>query len=284
MALPRKIIKRIRRVLATVAKVIRNGGVTRVSIAQISHGDILKKKRILITGGGSGIGLAIAKRCLSEGAHVVITGRRLDKLEAAAASLQSSRLHVLQWDVARVDSVASKLSDACRLLGGPLDVLVNNAGILLHDATFPNVSEAAWDQTYGVNSKGLYFLTQHLSNQWIAAGLGGKILNISSSGGFLAADNPYRMTKWDVAGFTQALGLMLSPHGIIVNGIAPGRTATEMLEIDAGGDLHDTRQPVGRFAVPEEIAELAIFLLSDAANYIVGQTIVCDGGYTLRAK
>ena len=90
------------------------------------------------------------------------------------------------------------------------------------------------------------------------------------------------MTKWDVVGFTQSLGLSLSPHGIIVNGIAPGRTATDMLGIDPQGDLHDSRQPLRRFGLPAEVAELAVFLLSDAANYIVGQTIICDGGYTLR--
>ena len=283
MQIARKLVRRLVRLIATAAKIIRNGGVTRVSIAQISHGSILKNKRVLITGGGSGIGLAIARKCLLEGAQVVITGRRLDKLETVKDQLCQPGLQVLQWDVADVSVVDSKLDDANRLLGGSIDMLVNNAGILFLESGFPNVTEAAWDQTYAVNSKGLFFLTQCLSKRWMDIGQHGKILNISSTGAILAADNPYRMTKWDVAGFTQALGLMLSPHGILVNGIAPGRTATEMLEIDPGGDLHDTRQPLKRFALPEEIAELAIFLLSDAANYIVGQTIICDGGYTLRS-
>ncbi|MCX2865288.1 SDR family oxidoreductase [Paucibacter sp. PLA-PC-4] len=284
MQIARKYIRRLRKLFATTAKIIRNGGITRVSIAQISHGDLLKNKRVLITGGGSGIGLAIARKCLLEGANVVITGRRLDKLEAVKVQLGQPGLAVLQWDVADVAVVESKLNDATRLLGGSIDMLVNNAGILFLESGFPNITETVWDQTYAVNSKGLFFLTQCLSKRWIDTSQAGKILNISSTGAILAADNPYRMTKWDVAGFTQALGLMLSPHGILVNGIAPGRTATEMLEIDPGGDLHDTRQPVKRFALPEEIAELAIFLLSDAANYIVGQTIVCDGGYTLRSQ
>ena len=91
------------------------------------------------------------------------------------------------------------------------------------------------------------------------------------------------MTKWDVAGLTAGLGKLLSPHGIIVNGIAPGRIATEMLNRGKENNFYDVYQPVKRIGLPEEIAELAIFLMSDAANYIVGQTIVCDGGYTLQA-
>lgn len=84
-------------------------------------------------------------------------------------------------------------------------------------------------------------------------------------------------------GLTEGLGMHLSPHGIIVNGIAPGRTATGMLGQTDQSNIYDDKQPLARFGLPEEIAEVAVFLMSDAANYIVGQTIICDGGYSLKA-
>ena len=100
----------------------------------------------------------------------------------------------------------------------------------------------------------------------------------------MGATFPYRMTKWDIAGLTQGLGLKLAPQGIIVNGIAPGLTATPAMPalLDQRENVYCSQNPVQRISLPAEIAELAVFLMSDAANFIVGQTIVCDGGYSLR--
>ncbi len=279
-----KLINKILRLIHTLSymKIIwRNGGITEACVSQINYGAILKGKHVLITGGSSGIGMAIAKKCLSEGAEVVITGRSLDKLETAAGLLNNPLLHILQWDISDVTVIEDRLKETLVLLNGYLDVLVNNAGVLILKEEFPNISEQTWDITYAINSKGLFFLTQSVSKLWKKNSTKGKILNISSTGGFFAANTPYRMTKWDVVGFTQALGIALSPYGIIVNGIAPGRIATPMLNVSTK-NIYDSKQPVRRFGLPEEIAELAVFLLSDAANYIVGQTIICDGGWTLK--
>lgn len=267
--------------LKYIGKIWRDGGITQVHIGQINYGGILKGKRILITGGSAGIGLAIAKKCLNEGAEVLITGRNSDKLESAKKELNTPLLYTLQWDISDVSIIEKRLEDALGLLKGPLDVLVNNAGVLILNEGFPSISEKTWDITYSTNSKGLFFLSQNVVKLWRNNSFKGKIINISSTGGFLAANHPYRMTKWDVVGFTEWLGIALSPYGIIVNGIAPGRIATDMLNASSE-NVYDTRQPVCRFGLPEEVAELAVFLMSDAANYIVGQTIICDGGYTLK--
>jgi len=191
-------------------------------------------------------------------------------------------LKTLAWDVSNIPLQEEKLAEAMRLAGGGLDVLVNNAGILLPQSYF-STTEEVWDKTYAVNSKGVFFLTQGLSERWIKNKQPGKIINISSTSGFLGAICPYPMTKWDIVGLTSGLGKLLSPYGIIVNGIAPGRTATEMLNRNPDSNIYDTFQPVKRMGLPVEVAELAVFLMSDAANYIIGQTIICDGGYTLKA-
>ena len=265
-----------------IRQIWKRGGLTQVNIAQISRGKVLADKRVLITGGSAGIGFAIAIKCLSEGASVVITGRNSDRLEKVLNGLHNERIYGLTWDVSDTSLISDKVVDAERLLGGGIDVLVNNAGVLLQSSFF-STTEDVWEKTYAVNSKGLFFLSQKISNGWVQSGRVGKIINIASSGSILGASHPYRMTKWDVAGLTAGLGELLSPHGIIVNAIAPGRIATEMLNRSEGDNYYDTSQPVKRMGLPEEIAELAVFLMSDAANYIVGQTIVCDGGYTLKS-
>lgn len=264
----------------------KRGGIRVVKVAQVNYGELLHERRVLITGGSSGIGLAIAKKCLSEGAVVVITGRDEGKLHAVAELLNNSELHVLQWDISEVDLCQTKLADAMRLAGGHFDVLVNNAGILGGHREFLDLTEEAWDQITSVNTKGLVFLTQQIVRQWIGAACEGKIINMSSMRGTLGVkDGPYGMSKWGVDGLTHGLGRTLAPYGIIVNGIAPGIIATDSINIknvNVEQNAYLNTAPIARFGLPEEIAELAVFLMSDAANYIVGQTIVCDGGYTLK--
>ena len=269
----------------SIRRCLRSGGYTTVSVNKQERGQALMDKRILITGGGSGIGLSLAERCLEEGARVIITGRDFSKLEAAKLSLSSDRLDILVWDVSEVDFIEKRLVQARRMLGGDIDAVVNNAGIL-SQTFFPSVRPEDWDLVYSVNSKGAYFLTQAVCDYWLNSKSNNirKVLNISSQGGFVGATHPYRMTKWDLAGLTQGLGVTLAPHGILVNGIAPGIVATGMQK-DILKDEHNlftAQNPLQRIALPEEIAELAVFMLSDSANFFVGQTVVCDGGYSIK--
>jgi NAD(P)-dependent dehydrogenase (short-subunit alcohol dehydrogenase family) len=256
------------------------GGATTVQINQINYGETLAGQSILVTGGGSGIGLAIAKKCILEGADVVITGRNEDKLKGAEEAINSNRLKTMVWDHGDVKICKEKLQECMSLLGsGRLDVLVNNAGVCLQPLGFFATTESAWDQTYAVNSKGLFFLTQAFCDDCLKKKQPAKVVNISSQGGLLPAPHPYRMTKWDIIGLTKGLGQQLAPHGIIVNGVAPGMIATDMIQRDTE-NVYSNLQPIQRLGVPEEVAELVIFLVSGAADNIVGQTIICDGGYT----
>ncbi|MGD9127229.1 MAG: SDR family oxidoreductase [Planctomycetia bacterium] len=278
-------IKRMLFIVESLGKVCRYGGYSTVNIACVNHGEVLKGKRVLITGGGSGIGLSIAKKCLQEGAIVVVTGRNKTKLESVAEEVNNPLLKVLVWDISHIPEIEENIVKAEELLEGDIDVLVNNAGIPSR-VHFPNVTEESWDRIYATNSKGLFFLTQSLCGKWMKKQnvQPKKVINISSQGGFVGATYPYRMTKWDVAGLTQGLGIELAPFGILVNGIAPGIVATDMLPgcLKQKENVYYPENPIKRFALPEEIAELAIFLISDTSNFIVGQTIVCDGGYSLK--
>lgn len=260
------------------------GGITHVTVNQVSYNHALKEKKILITGGGTGIGYSIAKKAVNEGATVVITGRHIDKLNSAINELDNNNIFPLQMDISKPSEMRGKINDAEKLLGGNIDILVNNAGTYAK-THFPNVSEDDWNRVYDTNSKGTFFLIQEMCGRWRTPPSYTsirKIINITSQGAFADANNAYRMSKWDIRGLTQYLGHALSPSGIIVNSIAPGLVMTDMQPKfkKQGDNFYTSLNKVHRLAMPEEIAELAIFLMSDAANFIVGQTILCDGGYT----
>mgnify|MGYP000882741154 CR=1 FL=1 len=270
----------------TLWKAFKHGGFSTINISLVNHGEILKDKKILITGGSSGIGLSIAKKCIKEGAIVLITGKNEEKLNQAKVEINSCKLKTLVWDISIVSEIVDNLNNALEMLDGEIDILVNNAGVM-NGIQFPNVTEEIWNKIYDTNSKGLFFLTQSVGKLWMNIKnkkKQKKIINISSQGGFVGATYPYRMTKWDIAGLTQGLGIKLAPYGIIVNGIAPGIIATNMVTnyLKQNDNKYCNQNPLERFALPEEIAELAVFLMSDASNFIIGQTIVCDGGYSIK--
>lgn len=282
------IVYRIRKLFsaAYVAKqYYKNGGISKVIVTTPLYDNILEGKSVLITGGSSGIGFAIAKKCVECGAKVVITGRDEVRLKEAAGRIGLDRCYYQVWDIADTSSIQEELNKCKEHTEADIDILVNNAGVA-PSKFFGNTDEAEWNRIYNINLKGNFFLTQEIVRQWRLKPFSGykKIINISSQGGFVGATYPYRMVKWDVRGLTEGLGKMLVKDNIIVNGIAPGivKTAMQEFAMHQGDNLYTNQNPIGRVCLPEEIAELALFLISDTSNFIVGQTIVCDGGYTLK--
>lgn len=278
-------LSRIKIALYCAKQTYLHGGITKVNIATPQYDNILKGKVVLITGGASGIGFSIAKKCIQSGALVIITGRNELKLKKALDKIGNDSLKYLVWDVSDVEIISSKLNECTALYNRPIDIVVNNAGIA-PSKFFGNIDEDEWDKIYDTNLKGNYFLTQEIVKQWQSSFSPNyrKIINISSQGGFVGATYPYRMVKWDIRGLTAGLGKLLIKDNIIVNGIAPGVVKTSMQEfsLNQGDNLFTNQNPIQRVCLPEEIAELALFLISDASNFIVGQTIVCDGGYILK--
>lgn len=277
---------RIKQSIKACSHTFRYGGYKQCNISYITDGNRLKNKRILITGGASGIGNAIAKQCLKEGANVVITGRNEDKLQTACQSNgDNGHLKYIVWDISKTSLNEDCINKVVDLFDGDIDILVNNAGVQPYEF-FPNVTEAEWNRIYETNSKGTFFLSQSIAKHWKKnkVNYSRKIINISSQGGFVGATYPYRMSKWDIVGLTEGLAKTLIMDGIIVNGIAPGviKTAMQSKFMGQGDNVYCNQNPAERYAFPEEIAELAVWLMSDLSNFIVGQTILCDGGFTLK--
>lgn len=240
-------------------------------------------KRVLVTGGTTGIGFEIAKEFLSEGATVLITARREDRLIKAKEILDSVNLKTLVWDVVEVDNSESKLDEAIKILGD-IDVFINNAGIYKF-MKWDTCSEHVFDEVCNINAKGLFFICQAEKNYLQRNLRKAKIINICSRNSIDSGFDPYTISKWEAASITISLAKDLNKDGILVNGIAPGNVATNI----HGDNVHDVKDNAympshltNRWVLTEEIASMALFLASENANHIQGQIIPVDGGWTLR--
>lgn len=158
-----------------------------------------------------------------------------------------------------------------------IDILVNSAGVNGH-ADFAHVTEEEFDKIMDVNIKGTYFMSQAVSQYMIEKKTKGHILNVSSSSALRPASTPYCISKWAVKGLTFGLADVLHPYGIVVNAIAPGPVATPMLGKGEEESIENPNIVSGRYAMPSEIAALAVFMVSDMGNLVVGDTFYMTGG------
>lgn len=243
----------------------------------------LRCDKIIVTGGGSGIGAAIAQRLIDAGAHVVIAGRTADKLKRTAEAIASEKLHILEWDIADIGGIPKKLDEAAALMGG-LNGLVNAAalgtGVLTGRGYEPwDITEDEWDALMDVNCKGTFFMMRDMIDYLLARHEKGNILNIASNAACMDIVGSYGVAKLGLIRLTRALGKKYGSDGIIINGIAPGATFTPMIARYAKHiDDPYPRHAIGRFIRPDEIAELAYYLMSDYGEIICGHTVVADGG------
>lgn len=250
----------------------------------------LEGKVAVITGSASGIGRAIAVRYATEGAIVSVTDRMLERAEKVAAEIGGGAYGVA-LDVTSTDSIAAMIA-AVADRSGAIDILVNNAGVF-DMAPVLEVTPESYDYLFAVNVKGLFFTLQAVAAHMVAAGKGGKIINVSSQAGRRgeALVSIYCATKAAVISLTQSAGLDLIKYGINVNGIAPGVVETPMWDrVDALFAKYENRPigekkrlvgaavPFGRMGYPEEQTGAAVFLASSDADYIVAQTLNVDGG------
>lgn len=250
---------------------------TTADIHYLNPDNKLAGKKIIITGGGRGLGYAMAKKFVSEGADVLIAGRNEDLLAEKANELNCK---YLKLDVQNSSEFDKFIEQAHKLLGG-VNCLVNNAGISLHEGEIRNVTEEQFDSQISTNLKGGYFLAQRFIKYFENSRQEyGNILFVSSERGFFTDDLPYGLTKAAVNSLIKGLAYRLAGNHIRVNGIAPGVTTSDMTGFKADGNLYAPWNTGERVYLPEEVAEVAGFLLSDAANCLSGQILECNNGKT----
>ncbi len=243
----------------------------------------LKDKVCVITGAAQGIGEACAMRFANEGAKVVVSDVQIEKGEAVAKAIRNAGGEAIFFacDVSQKSDCVDLIQAAVDAFGS-VDVHLSNAAIIAAKE-FLDITEEDWEQTVGVNLNGFFYAGQAAAAQMVKQGFG-NIINMSSINAVVAIPTatPYTVCKGGVLQLTKSMALSLAPHGIRVNAVGPGTIATEMgktmMSNPAAKKRVLSRTPLGRPGEPDEIASVCVFLASDDASYITGETIYCDGG------
>ena len=245
---------------------------------------MLEGKAALVTGGAQGIGREIALRFAREGADLALLDRDADALEKTRLDAEAlgRRAVALAVDISRSDetqAAVNKIVDSMKRI----DILVNNAGIT-RDTFILRMAEADWDAVIAVNLKGAFNVTRAVARTMLRQ-RAGRIINIASIIGLIgnAGQANYAASKAGLIGFTMSVAKEIASRGITVNAVAPGFIETRMTGVlpDEIKGRMQAMIPLGRFGAPADVAGAALFLASDLASYITGQTIVVDGGMVM---
>ncbi|GAA6212120.1 3-oxoacyl-[acyl-carrier-protein] reductase [Hyphomicrobiales bacterium 4NK60-0047b] len=243
----------------------------------------LTGKTALVTGASGGIGAAIAKTLHDQGATIAISGTRREKLEEVASTLGSDRVHITPCNLSDRDAVNALVGQAEEALGGKLDILVNNAGIT-KDNLFMRMKDEEWDDVIAVNLTAAFTLMRG-ALRGMMRNRSGRIVNIASISGVIG--NPgqpnYSASKAGLVGMSKSLAREIAPRGITVNCIAPGFIQTPMTDELNEKQVEQIAQaiPTGTFGDPDDIASAVLYLSSDEAKYMTGQTLHINGGMVM---
>ena len=242
----------------------------------------LKNKTAIITGGGSGIGLATARAFCKEGAKVILFGRQKKKLISAANELGDSAF-IVQGDMTKNDDLDQLINNTLNNFKG-IDILVNSAG-LFNGAPLHEISDSQWDEMMDINIRSVFQLTRRVLPTMIAQ-KNGSIVHISSIAGLIALPGvaAYNVSKGALNQFSRSIAVEYGSYGIRSNSICPG-----LIETDMTADLMkdavlmqewSKEYPIGRFGKPEDVASACLFLASNESSFITGTVLPVDGGFT----
>ena len=206
-------------------------------------------------------------------------------LQQALKQLKGN-VYPLVWDVSQIDSANEKINEAAELMGG-LDIVVNNAGIFAqrnewNKETLLETTVDEWEYVMKTNASAVFFIMQAAVKYMLNNNIRGNIVNVTSVAGYEPVRGAYGASKSTVTCLTRGWGNMFAKDGITINGIAPGPVATEMNNWHEGDPIEHSRIPFGRFTTVEEVAGLAMYLLSKEAEMVCGETVVLDGAYSIR--
>ena len=240
----------------------------------------LTNKIAIITGGGQGIGEAIATALSNEGATVVISDINIDNAKTVAKTLKG---HAIKLNVTNPDNVNAMVTETIEKFGH-IDILVNNAGIG-QNRPFLDTPLDEWNQILNVNLTGPFLCGQAVAREMVKK-KSGKIINIGSISGQLGAQgrSAYGASKAGIMQLTRIMAVELAPHGVYVNAISPGPVDTEQsraMHTQSTRQSYLNRIPLGRYGSREEIASAAVFLASDDSNFVVGHVLNTDGGFKM---
>ena len=242
----------------------------------------LKDKTAIITGGGTGIGLATARAFYQEGAKIILFGRRKEKLEKAVEKLGDSAI-IVQGDMTNNNDLDQLINETLHNFK-KIDILVNNAG-LFNGAPLHEISDSQWDEIMNINIRSVFQLTRRVLPAMLSQKYG-SIIHISSILGLIAVPQvaAYNVSKGALNQFSSSIAVEYGSSGIRSNSICPGLIATDMTA-DLMKDVDLMKEwskdyPIGRFGKPEDVANACLYLASDESSFVTGITLPVDGGFT----
>ena len=242
----------------------------------------LKDKTAIITGGGTGIGLATARAFCQEGAKVILFGRRKEKLEKAVEKLGGSAI-IVQGDMTNNNDLDKLINETLHNFK-KIDILVNNAG-LFNGSPLHEISDSQWDEIMDINIRSVFQLTRRVLPAMLSQKYG-NIIHISSILGLIAVPEvaAYNVSKGALNQFSRSIAVEYGSSGIRSNSICPGLIATDMTaDLMKDADLMkewSKEYPIGRFGKPEDVAKACLYLASDESSFVTGITLPVDGGFT----
>lgn len=262
---------------------IDEGQVKKTINIKVLNSDRLKDKRIVITGGGKSLGYYMAKKCIEEGAHVIICGRNKMTLEQSVKKL-GTKCKCLVYDISNVTTAIQFLENCIQMFGGPIDCLICNAGINNYERSFISVNKDEFDKLCSINIKGTYFLSRQYLEHKKQNSEKGNLIILSSETGDIHYETPYGLSKASLNEMTRMMAEEAKKSNVRVNAIAPGGTISEMTAWYTkkdDGNLY-RKCSSGRIFIPEEVAEITCFLASEKSKCLNGQIIHTNAGNHMR--